>query len=106
MRRIAMLTLALLIPFAASAHKASDGYLTSEHRGQSFEVRVDLALRDLENAIGIDADGDGAITWSEVKAQHAAIAAYATSRLALVGGGVPCALLTMAQVVDRHPAGA
>ena len=31
----------------------------------------DIALRDLEYAIGLDADGDGAITWGELRAKHA-----------------------------------
>ena len=64
MRRVAILLVALLLPWAALAHKASDGYLTVEHRGASLDVRADLALRDLENAIGLDADADGAITWA------------------------------------------
>ena len=87
MNRAVILLFALLLPCAAAAHKASDGYLTVEHRGSSLDVRVDLALRDLENAIGLDADGDGAITWGEVKTQHAAIAAYASSRLKIAASG-------------------
>ena len=104
--RAAGLLFALLLPFAAAAHKASDGYLTVEHRGSSLDVRVDLALRDLESAIGLDADGDGAITWGEVKAQHAAIAAYATSRLKIATGGEPCALQPTGHEIDRHTDGA
>jgi hydrogenase/urease accessory protein HupE len=41
----------------------------------------DIALRDLEVAVGLDGDADGAITWGELKAKHAEVAAYAASRL-------------------------
>ena len=106
MRRVAILLVALLLPWAALAHKASDGYLTVEHRGASLDVRVDLALRDLENAIGLDADADGAITWGELRAKHGAIAAYAASRLSIAAGGEACTLTPVAHEVDRHTDGA
>jgi hypothetical protein len=43
----------------------------------------DIALRDLDFAIGLDQDSDGDITWGEVKAKHEDIAAYALARLAV-----------------------
>jgi hypothetical protein len=106
MVRLAAMLLAGLLSAAALAHKASDGYLTLAHRGASLDVRLDLALRDLENAIGLDADGDGAITWGELRAKHADIAAYAASRLSVSSGGEACALSPVAHEVDRHTDGA
>ena len=68
----------------AHAHKPSDSYLTIDaNRRDGFSGRWDIALRDLDFALGLDADGDGAITWGEVRAKHADIAAYALARLAL-----------------------
>ena len=43
----------------------------------TVEQRLDIALRDLDHAIGLDADGNGEITWGELRARHAEIAAYA-----------------------------
>jgi HupE / UreJ protein len=94
----------------AAAHKPSDSYLALKVEGAALNGQItgqwDIALRDLEHAIGLDADGDGAITWGELKAQHAAIAAYAGSRLALQADGRPCKLTIGAQQVDEHTDGA
>ena len=50
----------------------------------------DIALRDLDFALGLDANQDDAITWGEVKAKHADIAAYALSQLRLGAASAPC----------------
>ncbi|HSW26800.1 MAG TPA: hypothetical protein VLJ62_28855, partial [Burkholderiaceae bacterium] len=71
------------LPHAADAHKPSDSYLSiTQADSGALSGRWDIALRDLDFAIGLDADGDGAITWGEVRAKHADIAAYALARLA------------------------
>ena len=72
--------LALLLLFAASlayAHKPSDSYLAIRVEGSNLSGQWDIALRDLDFAIGLDSNGDGDITWGEVRARHADIAAYA-----------------------------
>jgi HupE / UreJ protein len=98
---------ALLVAAAgAAAHKPSDSYLALRVEGAAVTGQWDIALRDLEHAIGLDADGDGAITWGELKAQHTAIAAYAGSRLVLQADGRPCTLAIGAQQVDEHTDGA
>ena len=45
--------------------------------GPILHVQWSIALRDLDDAIGIDGDGDGAITWGELRSRFAAIDAYA-----------------------------
>jgi len=77
---------------AAQAHKSSDSYVWLSSDGAALTGRWDIALRDLDYAIGLDGDGDGAITWGEVKAHREAIAAYALSRLAVSSGGMRCSL--------------
>lgn len=106
LRALALAVAMLLLPGPTAAHKASDGYLTIEHRGATLDLRLDLALRDLDNAIGLDADADGAIDWGELRARHAEIAAYAQARLALAAGGERCTLGVVAHEVDRHTDGA
>ncbi|MBV9190518.1 MAG: HupE/UreJ family protein [Betaproteobacteria bacterium] len=101
------LLLALLFASGtAHAHKPSDSYLTVLGNGAALHGQWDIALRDLEYAIGLDADGDGNITWGELKAKHAEIDAYALARLAISAEGKPCRLIPTAHLVDDHTDGA
>lgn len=94
------------LPAACHAHKPSDSYLTLRQDGDRLQGRWDIALRDLEYALGLDADLDGAITWEEVRTRHAAIADYALARLSVSLGGDPCQPRATEQLVDRHSDGA
>jgi HupE/UreJ protein len=105
MKVLAFLLLALAAA-VCEAHKPSDSYLALEAHGGSLRGQWDIALRDLEYAIGLDADGDGAITWGELRAKHAEIAAYAFARLALRAQGRDCALGASNHLVDDHTDGA
>ena len=104
--RPCLIILALLWPAAAQAHKPSDSYLTLTPAGAEIDGQWDIALRDLDDAIGVDGDGDGAITWGELRARHDAIAAYALSRLTIQGGGGDCPARAGALLVDDHSDGA
>lgn len=101
-----LLLLVLACAQPAQAHKPSDSYLVLEVRGAEAEGRWDIALRDLDAAIGLDADGDGALTWGELRARHDAIAAYALSRLSVSEAGQACRLGARGQLVDHHTDGA
>lgn len=86
MKRLAALLLVaatFLFARSAHAHKPSDSYLSLEVDGAVVHVRWDIALRDLDYAIGLDKDSDGKITWGEVDRARAEIAGYATKRLTL-----------------------
>jgi len=96
----------LALAGTAAAHKPSDSYLTLAADGNRLTGRWDIALRDLDMALGLDADGDGNITWGELRARHADIAALAQARLALAADGQPCSLAVGAQQVDEHTDGA
>jgi hypothetical protein len=100
------LALLMLAGGAALAHKPSDSYLAVTVQDGQISGRWDIALRDLDFAIGLDADGDGQITWGEVRAQHADIAAYAGARLKLQADGVDCPIEIGSQLVDEHTDGA
>jgi hypothetical protein len=57
-------------------------------------------------AVGLDANGDAAITWDELRARHEAIAAYALARLQLSSGDAACPLRVTQHLVDSHTDGA
>ncbi|MFM9886465.1 MAG: HupE/UreJ family protein [Burkholderiales bacterium] len=99
-----------ILALPALAHKASDSYLSLQvgvgDTAASINGQWDIALRDLDFAIGIDANGDGEITWGEVKDRHQAIAAYALSRLQLRGDGEACLAKPSEHLVDEHTDGA
>ena len=98
--------LLLLVATASIAHKPSDSYLTLERDGAALRGQWDIALRDLDGAITLDADGDGEITWGEVRAKSSAIRDYALSRLDVTAAGAPCQLQVGEMLVDEHSDGA
>ncbi len=87
------------------AHKPSDSYLTIKADRGTVSGQWDIALRDLDLAVGLDIDGDGTITWGEVKTQRDAISRYALSHLSLVHS-TPCTLNVADVLIDEHTDGA
>ena len=100
-----LILLGMLLAASVSAHKPSDAYLTITRHETALTGQWDIALRDLDLAIGLDADGDGEITWGEVRNRHEAIAGLALARLALSSGGDKCALRVTGQQIDMHSDG-
>ena len=100
-----LLVLAIFFSTSAQAHKPSDSYLSLRVEENRLSGQWDIALRDLEFAIGLDNDGDGAITWLEVKEKTAAINAYAMARLHLAQNGTPCPLHADHLLIDTHTDG-
>jgi hypothetical protein len=85
------------------AHLASDSYLRIEIAvdGQ-IGGQWDIALRDLDVAVGLDADQDGDITWGELRARQKQVEVYAFGRLTLARGGTPCGLNSTTLQMDYH----
>ena len=109
MKRVLTLALALVLVCAARsalAHKPSDSYLAITVGDARFSGQWDIALRDLDYALGLDSDGDGKITWGELRAKHAEIASYASGRLKVSADGRRCTLAPTAHLVDDHSDGA
>ena len=100
------LAILALLDGAALAHKPSDSYLSLQAKPGAIGGQWDIALRDLEYAIGLDANGDGAITWGELRAQQAAIERYALGRLQFTQSGRACAERATDLLVDNHSDGA
>jgi len=105
MKRAVLLIACALLAAPAFGHKASDAYLTIERDGRALHGQWDIALRDLDNALGLDANGDGQITWGEVRTREVDIAGYALARLAVSSGGERCHLVPSAWLIDTHTDG-
>jgi hydrogenase/urease accessory protein HupE len=99
----AVVAVALLLGAAAAlAHKASDSYLRIAASPGRTDVRWDIALRDLDVALDLDSDGDGRLTWGEIRSAWPRIENYALQRLAIEG----CPLTAAGRSLERRNDGA
>lgn len=103
-RLLAIFALALT-PLALSAHKLSDSYLHLSVDGTVITGQWDIALRDLEHAIAFDANGDGKLTWGEVKQRHPEIEVYALGRLEILAGDEACLASATEHLASRRADG-
>ncbi len=106
-----LLLISVLLTPAARAHSASDAYLNLMVRrlGEQLDVagQWDIALRDLDFQLSLDDDGDGRLTWGEVRRHQAAIERYAYASLHFDGGaGNACVVKHGRQMIDEHADGA
>jgi hypothetical protein len=100
---------ALIAATPTFAHTVSNSYLTLEAvagKQRTFHGQWDISLRDLQFVVGLDDNGDGNITWGELKGHQKAIADFAYARLKLEAGGKTCAVKRRKQWVDTHADGA
>jgi hypothetical protein len=98
---------------AANAHSASDAYLElkvdriASSKTMIIHGQWDIALRDLDFVLNLDQNGDGRVTWGEVRHQQAAIEKYAYSYLRFEAGSAgSCTLKPTRQMIDNHADGA
>ena len=110
-KRFLVLLAALLLQVlqgVAWAHKPSDSYLTLRAASGSSDIAVrwDIALRDLDYVLQLDRDGNGELTWGEVRQRSDEITRLAISRLELTVADKPCAWVTSGPLaLDRHSDG-
>ncbi|HSW17406.1 MAG TPA: HupE/UreJ family protein [Ramlibacter sp.] len=108
MRRFLLLWVALTLHAAAWAHKPSDSYLTlrGAEGAEEIAVRWDIALRDLDYVLELDRDGNGALTWGEVRQRADDITRYATTHLELAAGSKACSWASSdPMMLDKHSDG-
>jgi len=76
----------------AWAHKPSDSYvqLVADAERPTVDVTWHIALRDLDNALHLDADDDGRLTWGEVRQRWDEIQRYAQPHLRADRAGHAC----------------
>jgi hypothetical protein len=104
MRHFVLVSVLLMCQITAWAHKASDSYLVVDVKGNAITAQWDIALRDVDFALGLDRDGNAEITWGELRARQSDVSAWALSRLALTRSG-SCPLQMTSLQVDEHTDG-
>ena len=94
----------------AYAHKPSDSYLAllvQKNINHNMATgQWDIALRDFDYAIGLDANANSEITWQEVLNKQKEIYAYALTRLSIKTNQAACSLLPIQLLIDYHTDGA
>ncbi|MES2947689.1 MAG: HupE/UreJ family protein [Pseudomonadota bacterium] len=105
MRYLLTVPLLLCLHLSAWAHKASDSYIVVTAQGAVVTAQWDIAVRDIDFALGLDSDGNGEINWGELRSRQSDLSAWALSRLELTRGGV-CPLRLTELQVDEHTDGA
>ena len=101
-RRLLLAFALCVFGIGAQAHKASDAYLQIDIGDRQLALRWDIALRDLDVALGLDVNDDGRLTWGEIKAAWPRIQNYALPRLAIAG----CPLRLESTALERRNDGA
>jgi hypothetical protein len=92
LRKLALMLVLLPAGQLAQAHISSNGFLTLEVQGSRVSGSIELAIRDGELAVGLDHDGNGKVTWGELKSSEAALQNYVRGHLRLAGEDGPCAI--------------
>jgi hypothetical protein len=99
---LAALWLNLALGGAAHAHIASNGFLTVQVQEADISGTLELAVRDAELAVGVDTDGDGKVTWRELRAAQPQLRRYVSEHLAFATLDGTCTLsLAGLEVNDR-----
>ena len=104
--RIVGVLLALWTPHVLG-HSLSASYLTvnSDVERAQLTGRWEIALVDLQTLLDLDVDGNGAVTWGEVKARGDRITAVTLPGLDLRQGGTPCSASARAVQLNQRPDG-
>ena len=106
--RVLVAIFALLIALhttLAFAHKASDAFLTLDIDNKNNTGHLELALRDLEMAIGLDENQDGNITWRELTSKREIIGQYINKRIQFKSNNTLCSIIPTEYLVDNHSDG-
>ena len=95
---------AVLIAATTQAHKPSDSYLTLTVQETHVVVRWDVALRDLDPELGLDASDDGLLSWGEVRARAGDIAAFVIPHLYVGAESGSCPIMSEPYLVEDRVA--
>lgn len=90
----------------ALAHISSNAFLTAHVDGAHIAGSLEIAVRDAELAVGVDANHDGRITWGELRAAEPQLVRYLADHLTFAAQGRRCEIafkpLEVSDRVDGH----
>ena len=72
------------------AHSLSDSYLELHFDNTAVSGHWQIAVRDLELAIGLDSNADSQVSWGELQAKEQEIQNFANSKLIFQRGDNAC----------------
>ena len=97
-----MILFGIALAAAAHAHISSNGFLVAKVNGPDVTGSLELAVRDVELAVGIDADADGKVTWRELRDGEPQLARYLAEHVTFMAQTQGCQLFFDAlEVNDR-----
>src|SRR5687768_12291009 len=100
---LAVAACALCISPLVHGHAVTTNYLVVNDSGnEQMDVVWDIAATDVHWALGLDSDHDGRVLWSEVLAQHSAIAQLSIRHLTLRRGGMDCTPRLQDIMLTKH----
>ena len=99
--RLAPLVLcAIALAGTAHAHVASNGFLVANVSGQTVTGSIELAVRDVELAVGVDGNRDGKVTWGELRAGEPQLTRYLAQHVSIMAQTQHCPLSFQALAVN------
>jgi hypothetical protein len=90
--RAGLTAVCALAAAVAHAHVASSGFIELEVRGRTMGGSIEVAVRDVELAVGVDTNRDGEVTWGELHASEPRLVSYLAGHFAVASAGAECAV--------------
>ena len=100
--RLCLAVLSVLWLRSAEAHIASNGFVNLNIEARTLSGTIELAMRDGEMAVGLDSNGDGQITWGELRSHQPELDAYLQKHLLISTASKPCNLTTAALQINER----
>lgn len=100
-----LVTICLCWPVLVAAHSLNDSFFDLQLNEGAVSGSLQVAISDLEIAIGLDNNQDTQITWGEIRRASPAIAGYVNSRIELSRGDQVCTLSTNDLAIEQLSGG-
>lgn len=97
-----LLSVIALTPISAAAHTQSYGFLHVKVEKDRVSGQLELAVRDLDTAYSLDVNGDGKITWGELRQREAELAAQVLQKISIGPAAEPCELAPKDIAIDSR----
>ena len=101
-RLLARMSLGILLSGTVQAHVASNGFLSANVAGRDVTGSIEIAVRDVELAVGIDTDRDGKITWGELRDGEPQLSRYLAQHVSFMVRGEACRLSFQSLAVNNR----